>query len=150
MHQIITYTSQYQNACMAIFDSNCPPYFLPEERQTYLDWLQSEEALSNRYFVLLIDDQAVASGGYYPRPNKKEVRLSWGMVHRDYHKKGIGSILTKFRLQAFVKEFPDWACSINTSQHTEAFYQRYGFVTKSVVLNGFGEGLHDHYMIYQP
>lgn len=122
---------------------------MPEERQPFLDWLQTEEALSGRYFVVIIDDKVLACGGYFPRTDQAQTGLSWGMVHQDHHKQGIGSLLTQFRLQALTKEFPNWPCCINTSQHTQAFYQRYGFVTKSLVLNGFGEGLHDYCMIYQ-
>lgn len=150
MPQIIPYTPAYQDTCMTIFDSNCPSYFLAEERQPFLDWLQTEDALGGRYFVLLEDHQPMACGGYFPRPEEKQTGLSWGMVHQDYHKKGWGTLLTIFRLAAIAKEFPNWPCCINTSQYTKAFYERHGFVTKSVILNGFGEGFHDYCMIYNP
>ncbi|MGH1335341.1 MAG: GNAT family N-acetyltransferase [Aureispira sp.] len=149
MHQITLYTPAHQDACMALFDSNCPHYFSTEERQPFLDWLQTEEALGGRYFVLSIDNKILAAGGYFPRPEQKQTGLSWGMVHQDHHKKGFGTILTTFRLQAIAKEFPNWPCAINTSQHTKAFYERHGFVIKSMVLNAFGEGLHDCWMVHE-
>lgn len=149
MYLITPYTAKDQAACLAIFDSNCPPYFLPEEKQPFLDWLQTEEALGGRYFVVGKEEKVLACGGYFPRPEQQQTGLSWGMVHQDYHKQGIGSLLTQFRLEAIAQEFPNWPCCINTSQYTQAFYAQHGFVTKSVILNGFGEGLHDYCMLHQ-
>ncbi len=147
MPTIIPYTTAYKDACLAVFDSNCPTYFLREERQPFLDWLQTEDALGGRYFVLLIEDEVRACGGYFPRPAEKQTGLSWGMVHQADHKKGLGTLLTTFRLKAIVQAFPDWPCCINTSQYTKAFYERHGFVTKSVIVNGFGEGFDDYCMV---
>lgn len=67
---------------MAIFDSNCPPYFLPEERQPFLDWLQTEHALGGRYFVLSVKDKVLACGGYFPRVEQQQTSLSWGMTSK--------------------------------------------------------------------
>lgn len=128
------------DACLTLFDSNCPPYFIPEERQPYIDWLQ-KKALDGRYFVLEKDQQVLACGGWYWDNDADGLGLSWGMVHQDHHKKGLGTTLTHYRIQAGLTAFPKAVFRLCTSQYTEAFYQRMGFVTQKITPNGFGEGL---------
>lgn len=133
-------------ACMAIFDSNCPPYFIPEERQPYGDWLR-EKALDGRYFVLEKDQEVLACGGWFWEA--EGLGLSWGMVHQDHHKQGLGTQLTRYRVAAGLAAFPKAAFRLCTSQHTEAFYQRMGFVTETITPDGFGPGLDRYDMIAQ-
>lgn len=136
------------NACLALFDSNCPPYFVLEERQPYINWLQ-EKALDGRYFVLEQDQQVLACGGWYWDEAEGGLSLSWGMVHQDHHKKGLGTALTRYRVQAGLAAFPKSIFRLCTSQYTEAFYQRMGFVTQKITPNGFGEGMDRYDMTTQ-
>lgn len=136
------------NACMVIFDSNCPPYFNPKEREPYIDWLQ-HRALDGRYFVLEQEGQILACGGWYWEADADRLGLSWGMVHQDHHKKGLGTQLTSYRVAAGLAAYPNAAFHLCTSQYTEAFYQRMGFVTETVTPDGFAPGLDRYDMIAQ-
>ena len=145
MITIETYTLEHKAACLSIFKSNMPKYFLLEEFNDFDKWLE-KQALDGRYFVALKDHQVVACGGYFYDDERNKAGLSWGMVEAQLHGTGIGSQLTTFRIKKMKAEFPGHIYMIDTSQHTAPFYEKMGFVTKEVTPNGFGEGLDKYYM----
>lgn len=133
-------------ACVAIFDSNTPPYFSPEERQPYISWLQ-EKSLDGRYFVLEYQGTIRACGGWFWEKERNYLGLSWGMVQQQYQKKGLGTALTEHRCKIAKAAYPNTPMQITTSQLTEAFYERMGFVTQKITPNDFALGLHRHDMM---
>lgn len=143
--EIKTYTPQYKQQCLEAFKSNMPKYFMDEEYPLFEKWLD-EVALDGRYYVILENDQVLGCGGYFYHQSYKKAGLSWGLVDSKLHGKGIGSILTKFRIQKMMEEFPELEHMIDTSQHTAPFYEKMGFVTKEITPNGFGPGLDKYYM----
>jgi len=145
MTKIEIYTPKHKAACLRVFKSNMPKYFLLEELNDFDKWLD-EKALNDRYFVGLQGSQVVACGGYFYDEERKKAGLSWGMVEANRHGIGIGTQLTTFRVQEMKTAFPDSIYMIDTSQHTAPFYQKMGFVTKKISPNGFGEGLDQYYM----
>lgn len=145
MTTIESYSPTHKKACLEAFKSNMPKFFLLEEFHDFDKWLD-EKALDGRYFVCLQADQVVACGGYFYDEAQKKAGLSWGMVHSKLHGTGIGTQLTAFRIQKMKAAFPDAIYKIDTSQHTAPFYERMGFVTKTITPNGFGEGLDQYYM----
>lgn len=145
MINIEVYKPKHKASCLAIFKSNMPQYFLQEEFNDFDEWLD-KEALNERYFVCLQQNQVVACGGYFYDEERKKAGLSWGMVEQKLHGTGIGTQLTLFRIQKMRTEFPNETYMIDTSQHTAPFYLKMGFVTKEITPNGFGEGLDKYYM----
>lgn len=145
MLSIEIYQAKYKAACLDVFKSNMPQYFLLEELNDFDKWLD-EKALNEPYFVCLQNNQVVACGGYFYDNERQKAGLSWGMVTATLHKTGIGTQLTTFRIQKMKIDFPNATYMIDTSQHTAAFYQKMGFVTKEITPNGVGEGLDNYYM----
>lgn len=145
MITINTYSPEYKAACLLVFKSNMPKYFLEEEFKDFDQWLD-DEASNGRYFVCLQEDQVVACGGYFYDDDREKAGLSWGMVNAKLHGTGIGTQLTVFRVQKMQEAFPNSIHMIDTSQHTAPFYEKMGFVTKEITPNGFGEGLDKYYM----
>lgn len=145
MTTIEIYTTKYKEECLAVFKSNMPKYFLLEEFNDFDKWLD-EQAFDNRYFVCLQQGKVVGCGGYFYDNDRKKVGLSWGMVDAKLHGTGIGSVLTKFRIEKMQNELPNEIYMIDTSQHTAKFYEKMGFVIKEITPNGFGEGLDKYYM----
>lgn len=133
------------DACMALFDSNMPPYFLLEERQPFMDWLAAN-ASDGRYYVLEQNGQLLGCGGWYWDTERQQMGLSWGMIHQDWHSQGLGTQLTLHRLRAGWAAYPKEPFVLCTSQHTAPFYERLGFQTQTITPNGFGEGMHRYDM----
>lgn len=123
-------------ACLAIFDGNVPDYFAAAERAEFVAFLTGL-AVGAPYLVLVRDGQVVACGGLEIEPGGRAT-LSWGMVDRAVQARGLGTRLTQARL-AMARATPGVTeLTLATSQHTQGFYARFGFVTTEVTPDGFG------------
>ena len=140
------YNGNFYESCMDVFRSNLPTYFDPSEEAEFSQFLR--EGVRN-YYVLVEQNSVRACGGYYVDGEGKRAGLAWGMVHRDFHKTGLGRELLAFRLREIRTHFPDIPIFLNTSQHTYAFFERFGFEVESVVRGGYGAGL-DRYDMTLP
>lgn len=128
-------------ACMAIFDSNVPTFFAPEERAEFYQFLGTVRAGDKPYLVITRDDRIIACGGIITEIERRKAGLTWGMVDRAFHGKGVGTDLTHARL-ALARANPDIdELTLATSQHTRGFYERFGFTVSNITANGFGAGL---------
>ena len=133
------YTSTDEPACLALFDSNVPDFFLPSERQDFRDFLLR---LATPYFV--VEDAAgmvVGCGGYAVDRVTRTARLCWGMVRHDLHRTGIGRALLEARLDRMRADGLVDAVELDTTQNTYAFFERWGFRTSSVEPEGYGPGM---------
>ncbi|HEU4753468.1 MAG TPA: GNAT family N-acetyltransferase [Armatimonadota bacterium] len=124
--------------CLAVFDSNCPPFFSPGERSQFAAFLAR---VPGRYLVVEEAREVVACGGLAPSRAPGEARMCWGMVRRDRHLRGIGRILLLARLALACRDAAFTSISLDTSQHTFRFYERFGFFTLSVAPDGYGPGM---------
>ncbi|WP_028672181.1 GNAT family N-acetyltransferase [Saccharospirillum impatiens] len=135
---ILQYQTGHRARCVEIFDSNVGEYFAPWERSEFIEFLDSLD-VGPEYYVCISDGQVVACGGV--RIKSPIAELAWGMVHKDCHGKGIGTILTDYRLLYLEKSTGIECVKIDTSQHTEGFYKKRGFIVTKSIHNGFGEGI---------
>ena len=130
-------------ACLSVFDSNVPEYFVDAERPEFRDFLG---ALPGPYLVVELDGRVVACGGHAIGKEEGVADLCWGMVRHDLHGSGLGRRLTDARIERAAREPGVNTAALNTSQHTEGFYLRFGFRTVEVVPDGYAEGLHRYEM----
>lgn len=131
-------------ACLAVFETNVPDFFAAAEREELEAFLRDP---SGPYLVLEDDDgRIVACGGYAVEPGSETADLCWGMVARDRQGAGLGRWLTEARLARIRRDAAVREVALRTSQHTRGFYERMGFVTESVVADGFSPGLHRYDM----
>jgi predicted GNAT family N-acyltransferase len=138
------YTHADRAACLEIFDGNTPPFFDPSERPDFVNFLERQPC---PFFVLEQGGLVVACGGYGTQENGNIV-LAWGMVCRDLHKNGLGSLLLVKRLERILEEDPQARIVIDTSQHTCAFFERFGFKITGQQDNYYGPNLHRIDMVY--
>lgn len=131
------FSSDDLDGVVDVFRSNIPKYFGPGEEQGLRDFLAE---YAQDYYVLLLDDEIVSAGGIALNPDET-VSLCWGMVRSDHIGTGLGRKLTEFRIQRAHEKFGGLPLVIDTSQHTEGFYNRFGFVTTERTLDGYGPGL---------
>ena len=149
------YNSKDLEACLAIFDSNTPPYFDDEERDIFASWLKQigfgNLAYSNTdfnyYEVAELDGQVVACAGYYVVNKESAARMAWGMVHRSHHSKGFGSAHLKRRIELIQEQGAGYQIDLGTSQHTFKFYEKHGFEVASITANGYGQGIDKYDMV---
>ena len=132
------YSEEDRLECLEIFDSNIGKFFTPSEREEFSEFLNSLSDDSD-YFVCMQDNRVLVCGGFSIRENSAS--LSWGMVHRKFHHRGIGTLLTKYRLSKIIVNKNINLVKIDTSQHTESFYKKHGFVTTKTLKDGFGQGV---------
>jgi ribosomal protein S18 acetylase RimI-like enzyme len=137
--RIRAYTPEDKEACLAIFDSNMPTYFADHERSEFVTFLDED---ADQYFVVEHDAGIIACGGFFVIPNTPVAVLTWGMVAREQHSRGIGRLLLLTRLQRLCEEPSVTVVKLQTSQHTYGFFEKVGFKTEKITENGFGAGLH--------
>lgn len=134
------YAAHDRDGCLAVFDSNVPAYFMTAERDAFAAFL---DELPGPYLVLTdAGARIVACGGYAVVPGTGVADLCWGMVDQQRHRTGLGRALTEARLRRIRADGNAHEIALNTSQLTQAFYERMGFVTVEFVPDGFATGLH--------
>lgn len=141
--QIVRYTKENIDSCIKIFQSNVGKYFAEwefAEFETFLNFQASKVP----YFVGSDNDEIVACGGFEKHENS--VTLIWGMVERSRHGEALGKMLLMYRLNRIFNELGKISVQIDTSQYTQGFYEKYGFIPTKVEKNGYKEGLDKVYM----
>jgi ribosomal protein S18 acetylase RimI-like enzyme len=130
-------------ACLAVFDGNTPRFFAPHERAEFAEFLVEPHGV---YLVGVRGGRVLACGGYAVLPHAPAAVLTWGMVARDEHRRGLGWKLLQHRIAALRQHPGLEAIVLETSQHSAPFFARAGFATTAVTPDGFGPGLDKHNM----
>ncbi len=151
MRRLRAYTDADHAACVAIAQSNVPSYVLPGEVEAYGAWLSracGSIGSDDRCDYLVVDDATgavVACGGIAFAETANVATLCWGLVRNDLHRAGLGTRLVEARLAMARARHVD-EILLDTSQHTTAFFARFGFRITATTTDGYGPGLHRHDM----
>ena len=132
------------DACLALFDSNVPRFFSPEERTDFAEFLRDPTC---PYQVVMSGGAIVGCGGIMIDAPRRKAGLAWGMVDHTRHNQGIGRALTLARIEAAIASGQVDRIELSTSQHTAGFYERLGFGTVRIIPDGFGPDLHRYDMV---
>lgn len=136
------YRPDDRGACLAVFDGNTPRFFALSERADFTEFLDVEP---NDYFVVEEGGTVVGCGGVFVRD--RIGGLCWGMVDRTRHRAGVGSFLLRRRLAYLAATYPQLdAVMLDTSQHSEGFFARFGFETVKVTPDAYAPGLNRYDM----
>ncbi|MBL8180077.1 MAG: GNAT family N-acetyltransferase [Blastocatellia bacterium] len=135
--KIRDYLSDDIEQVVELFRSNIPKYFVPDEEQGLRDYLAE---YPDNYYVIELDGDIVGAGGIALNDDDT-VSLCWGMVHNDHLGTGLGKMLTEYRIERSREIFGNKPMVNSTSQLTEGFYHKLGFVTVEHTPNGFGPGI---------
>lgn len=111
------------DACLAIYRSNLAE-FLPDAIELFATHL--EEPFS---YYLIVESQAsiLACGGLDIQADSNSAGLTFGMVRRDLHRFGLGSLLTLTRLALLDGEHDPAFVGLETTLAVEPFYRSLGF-----------------------
>ncbi len=135
---IRAYRPDDRDACLAIFDSNTPDYFRPEERAEFAAFLENPRC---SYVVMEHEGAIVGCGGFHVRSGEPAAHLTWGIVRRELHRKGLGRFLLLYRLREIGKADGVQMVLVATSQLTAPFFESQGFKVMSVRKGGYAPGL---------
>lgn len=124
-------------ACLAVFATNRPRYFHEGETQDFAAFLDQD---ATHYLVVLEGEDIVGCGGFALSEDGQQASLCWGMIRSERHGRGIGAQLLRARLEAIAGTTAE-RVRLSTSQHTEGFCRRFGFVVQSVQADGLAPGL---------
>jgi ribosomal-protein-alanine N-acetyltransferase len=131
------YNHQDKGKLIELLQLNTPAYFDPIEEKDFVYYLDNH---SGNYFVVEEDDSILGSGGFNFSEDRKMVRISWDIIHPAAQGKGLGSKLTKYRIDK-IKEHPEVEIiMVRTSQLVFPFYEKFGFEIKEVVKDFWAKG----------
>ncbi|WP_417369586.1 GNAT family N-acetyltransferase [Flavobacterium beibuense] len=138
MVSIREYTPADKPYLIALLRLNTPRYFSPEEEQDLIDYLNNS---IYKYYVLTKNENIVGAGGINLSDDLTTGILSWDFFHTDYHGKGLGSTLTRFRIQKIKEISTVTAVRVRTSQLTYKFYGKFGFKIREISKDYWAKGL---------
>jgi len=135
--RIRSYAPLDREACLDILDENTPEFFVSADRSAFAKFLDNRPG---PYFVVEEHGTIIACGGWAIESEDVAV-LTWGMIRRDLHRRGIGRRLIRHRLAGIRADGRAHTVRIRTVQLVQEFFAREGFEVTAVVPNGFGQGL---------
>ncbi|MEH3122505.1 MAG: GNAT family N-acetyltransferase [Sphingomonas phyllosphaerae] len=138
--RVRAYGAADRAACLALFNGNTPAFFAAEERVDFAAFLDTHAA-DWAFQVVERCGTIVACGGHRVAADGETAGFCWGMVDHRQHRSGIGRILTQSRLDAARATPGVRQVRLDTSQHTQGFYARFGFEVERVVPDGYAPGL---------
>jgi predicted GNAT family N-acyltransferase len=148
------YTKRDREECLAAFKSNVPLYFTEAEIgdfKNFLDRIESinsnEENKRTHFFVIIFEEKIIGCGGFGDKENKKIISLAWGLIHKAYHKKGFGKKLLLYRLEQIEQLYSNLPLTIDTTQFSFKFFEKYGFQTTKITNDYYTNGMHRYDMI---
>lgn len=131
------YTPVDKTRVIELFRLNTPKYFSPIEEDGLIDYLTYH---SDNYFVAEEDDMIVGSAGFNLSEDGKTGKLSWDIINPNSHGKGIGTTLTKYRIQKLNEIKSVEIISVRTSQVVYKFYEKFGLELQEVVNDYWAPG----------
>ncbi len=131
------YSPSDRQACLAIFEANCPDFFAPNERADYQRFL---DATPEHYEVF--EERDGISGAFgLPGNTGGPVRLTWILLHPQAQGRGTGSAIMR-RVLDIAAERRSTLIHIAASHRSAAFFSRFGALEKGRHEDGWGPGMH--------
>lgn len=122
-------------ACLTIFDANCPEFFGPNEREDYEQFL---DELSDGYEVCEVEGKV--SGAFGLLGDKEEKRLCWILISPELQNAGVGSKMMEHLLRQG-RATRTRTIGIAASQISAPFFARFGAKNIATTPDGFAPGL---------
>ena len=144
--QYRSYRASDQERIVKIFESNCPKYFDPNDKDDLIDFLKNWT--NEDYLVVIINGNIIGCGGHYVKEDR--FGIAWVMFergsigHRNLLKTSdqfYGKIEENIRKENLILPI-----KVNTTQLMEKLFNRYGFKTYEIIEGGFGKGLDEYKM----
>ena len=130
------------DACLALFDQNCPAFFTPDERADYSTYLGANPP---GYEVCVQGEQIAAAYGLC-REAGHSGRINWVLASPEWRGSGLGAAMME---RAIDRARRDQLSAINiAASHLSApFFARFGARVTGISADGWGPGMHRHDML---
>jgi GNAT superfamily N-acetyltransferase len=125
-----------RDACLALFDANCPAFFAENERADYAGFLASAPG---QYEVCLIDGRVAGAYGLGPHESG-ELALRWILLSPETQGRGVGSAIMH-RVIEEMRGRGVHRLHIAASQKSAPFFARFGARELATTLDGWGSGM---------
>ena len=135
--EIKQYEEKHKAAVLELLRLNTPEYFAPDEKQDLIDYLDNH---LEYYYVVEMENKIMGCGGLNLSEDPETIRISWDIIHPESQGKGLGSQLTKFRIERIREMGGINIVSVRTSQLVYKFYEKLGFELKEVAKDFWAEG----------
>ena len=131
------YSLAERDACLGLFDANCPEFFAPNERDDYLNFLDTSPG---GYELCIANDQVAGAFGLIGTGTRRR-SLNWIMLNPQFQGLGIGSaVMDRVTTLAVAAELE--AVDIAASHKSAPFFAKFGAVTTGIIQDGWGSGMH--------
>lgn len=125
-----------REACLAIFDANCPAFFAPNERADYESFL---DASPDGYEVCEVDGRVVAAFGLM-RDDRRGDSLNWIMLAPASKGIGLGSRIME-RVIFLGRSSLSPMIRIAASHKSAPFFEKFGATPTAHLKDGWGPGM---------
>ena len=130
------YGDSDRQACVGIFDLNCPEYFAPNERQDYEEFLGGAPA---DYEVCEGEGRILGAFGLFADGENTKT-LNWIMLDPQTQGMGVGSKIME-RVIDLGRVSETKAVRIAASHKSAPFFAKFGATTISSSKDGWGPGM---------
>lgn len=141
------YQTTDKQELLDILQVNVPTYFAQTEVDHLSEYLEQHIDL---YFVAVDNDRIIGAAGVNRNYETASAALSWGYLHPDYHRKGIGSLLLKHRLEILIQDTKIKTIQVRTSQVVYSFFEKHNFKVIDIQKDYWAPGLDMYVMRYLP
>lgn len=144
--EFAAYAPEHRDACLAMFDENCPEFFAPNERADYAGFL---DRVGADYRVCRRDGRVVGAFGLTPGSAPDEAHLNWILLSPNAQGAGLGrAIMGEVAVQAQARGVARVA--IAASHRSAPFFARFGAEEVERTPDGWGAGMHRVDMVWRP
>ena len=131
------YLPTYKEACLKLFDANCPEFFASNERTEYENFLETNP---KNYELCIVEGSVVGAFGLMGDGTSHR-NLRWILLEPSSQGLGIGAkIMGRVVLNA--SESGVRVVNIAASHKSAPFFAKFGSTEVTVTTNGWGTGLH--------
>lgn len=131
------YTPADREACLELFDANCPGFFAPNERNDYADFLDAEP---KGYEACIVGDRLAGAFGLIAG-SAQRMHLNWILLDPKFQGLGIGSAIMD-RIATVAVASGIHVVDIAASHKSAPFFAKFGAVATATTHDGWGPGMH--------
>ena len=132
------YAEWHFDACLELFDENCPAYFAENEKEDYKGFLKGAP---HSYFIGVVNRKVVSAFGLGFDSNSDRGRLSWILVSPQCKGHGIGVMMMDFVKRMAIENGVS-TIDIAASHLSARFFAKFGAEKLQEIADGWGLGMH--------
>jgi len=135
--EIRKFESSDREKVINLLRMNTPDFFSPNEEKDLIYYFDFH---ADNYYVIENQNNIIGAAGFNLSVDGKTVHLSWDIIHPEYQRKGVGSELTRFRIERIKAIETVQTLAVRTSQLAYKFYEKFGLILRETVRDYWDEG----------